>query len=82
MEQIQRHVAVGWFGCPLVEVDPEKLSGVPILRGTRLQADSVVENYDEDGSPIEEISENFDIPEAIIREVLAYAARQEPTIKL
>jgi uncharacterized protein (DUF433 family) len=61
-----------WSDCPLVEVDPYKLGGVPILKGTRMQADSIVENY-EGGSPIEEISYNFSIPEETIRLVLEYA---------
>lgn len=42
---------------------------------TRVQADSIVENY-ESGSPVEEIEENLDIP-ATIREVLAYAHKQQ-----
>ncbi len=55
-----------WSNCPLVERDPFKLGGVPILKGTRMQADSIVENY-EDGSPVEEISYNFSIPAETIR---------------
>ena len=69
-------VAVDWAECSLVEVNPLKVSGVPILKGTRVQADSIVENY-ESGSPAEEIAENFAIPEALIREVLAYAAQRQ-----
>jgi hypothetical protein len=38
-----------------------------------MPADGIVVNY-VDGSPVEETSENFDIPEKTIREVLAYAA--------
>jgi uncharacterized protein (DUF433 family) len=38
------------------------VSGAPILVGTRVPADGIVVNY-ADGSTIEEISENFDIPE-------------------
>ena len=64
-----------WGDCPLVEVVPGKVSGVPILKGTRVQADSIVENF-EDGSPVEEISENFAIPETTIRAVLAFAANK------
>ncbi len=81
MEQLQESVAIDWSDCPLVESDPEKLSGVPIVKDTRMQADSVVENF-EDGSPVEEIADNFDIPEEIVRELLAYAARQDPSIRL
>jgi uncharacterized protein (DUF433 family) len=75
MAQLQDKAALDWTDCPLVEVVPGKVSGVPILRGTRVQADSVVENF-ENGSPVEEISENFAIPEATVREVLAFAARK------
>jgi uncharacterized protein (DUF433 family) len=61
-----------WSGCDIVEVNPHKVSGVPIVKGTRVQADSIVENY-EGGSDVEEIAENFDIPETTIRELLAFA---------
>jgi hypothetical protein len=37
-----------------------------------VQADAIVENF-EVGSPIEEIAENFAIPESITREILAHA---------
>lgn len=64
---------IDWFHCSLVEVNPRKVSGAPILKGTRVQADAILENFD-DGSPIEEISENFAVPESTIRELLAFAA--------
>ena len=66
---------IDWTECPQVEVVPGKVSGVPILKGTRVQADSIVENY-EGGSPVEEISENFAISETTICEVLTFAARK------
>jgi uncharacterized protein (DUF433 family) len=46
------------------------------LKGTRVQADSILENY-EAGSPVEEISENFGIPQTMIREPLNFAAHQQ-----
>jgi len=61
-----------WSGCDLVEVNPRKVSGVPILKGTRVQADAIVENY-EGGSDVEEIAENFALPETVVRGVLAFA---------
>jgi len=68
---------VDWTDCPLVEVIPGKVSGVPLLKGTRLPADTILENY-EGGSPVAEICENFDMPEDTIREILSYAARKQP----
>jgi uncharacterized protein (DUF433 family) len=69
---------IDWSDCPLVERDPFKLGGVPNLVGTRMQADSIVENY-EGGSPVDEISYNFSIPEETIRAVLAYAQARQKT---
>lgn len=46
-----------------------------------MQADSIIQNYTS-GSPVEEIAENFEIPEKSIRDLLAYAARKNPALKL
>jgi uncharacterized protein (DUF433 family) len=67
---------IDWTNCPLVEINPRKVSGAPILKGTRVQADAIVENY-EDGSPVEEIAENFAISEALILELMAYATGKQ-----
>lgn len=62
-----------WSGCDLVEVIPGKVSGAPLIKGTRIPADAILSNF-EAGSPIEEIAENY--PSAsmeIIQKLLAYA---------
>ena len=68
--------AMDWSDCPLVKVVPGKVSGVPLLKGTRLPADTVLSNY-EAGSPVDEISDNFDVPEKTIRDLLSYAANKQ-----
>lgn len=65
-----------WTDCPLVEIVPGKVSGVPLLKGTRLPADTVLSNF-QSGSPVEEISDNFDLPETTIRDLLTYAADKQ-----
>jgi uncharacterized protein (DUF433 family) len=80
MENRAEDMLVDWSNCLIVEVNPRKVSGVPILKGTRVQADSIVENY-EGGSPVEEIADNFDIPEATIRAVLEYAASKRKQLQ-
>ena len=47
-----------WTGCELVEVVEEKLSGVPLVAGTRVPADVIVTNFLA-GSPVVEIAENY-----------------------
>jgi len=47
-----------WTGCDLVEVIPGKVSGVPLVVGTRIPADLVL-NYIDSGSPFEEILEDY-----------------------
>ncbi len=71
---------IDWTDYPLVERVPGKVSGVPILKGTRMPADAVLENYI-GGSPAEEIAENFEIPETSVRALLSYAAKRNPALK-
>ena len=73
MAHLPESSVMDWTDCPLVEVIPGKVSGVPILKGTRLPADTILENYD-GGSPVDEIADNFDISEQNIRDILNYAA--------
>ncbi len=63
-----------WTDCPLVEINPRKLSGVPVLKGTRMQADSILETY-QSGLGVDEIAEVSELPAYSVRARLAYAAR-------
>ncbi len=64
---------IDWTDCPLVERVADRMHGVPVVKGTRMPADGVVENYAAD-SPILEIAENFGLKESDIRTILTYAA--------
>lgn len=62
-----------WTGCELVEVIPGKVSGAPLVVGTRIPADVIVKNFSS-GSPVEEIEENYpSLPRKTITALLAYA---------
>lgn len=63
---------VDWSECPLVEVKSGLQSGPPVLRGTRMPVNAIVDNFDYGVSPAE-ISEQFELPEDCVRAVLAYA---------
>jgi uncharacterized protein (DUF433 family) len=69
--------ATFWSDCPAVEVVAERMHGVPVVKGTRMPADDVVENY-ETGSPVEEIADNFALDPKDIRTILKYAATHKP----
>jgi len=47
-----------WSGCELVEVIPGKVSGRPLVVGTRIPADLVLD-YIDSGSSLEEIAEDY-----------------------
>lgn len=71
---------VDWSDCELVEVIPGKVSGAPLLKGTRLPVEAITGNYDafrEEGfSPDEALAETLDCyPEAgleTIRAIVRY----------
>jgi uncharacterized protein (DUF433 family) len=47
-----------WTGCEFVERIPGKVSGQPMVRGTAILADSVLD-YSDEGVPLDEIIEDF-----------------------
>ena len=63
---------IDWSECPLVEVNPRVHSGAPVLRGTRMPVNAIVDNYDY-GVSVAEISEQFEVPQERIQAILAYA---------
>ena len=51
-------IAIDWMACELIEQVPGKVSGQPVVRGTRIFPDVIVNSYDL-GDSIEELSEGF-----------------------
>lgn len=49
---------IDWTGCELVERVPGKVSGQPIVRGTRIMPGAIVRSFDR-GESIEEIREDW-----------------------
>lgn len=69
-----------WSSCNIVEIVPGKVSGVPIIRGTRVPADVVLDNH-QSGESVEEIAYNFDLQPSDIQLVLAYAASHQSVLR-
>lgn len=80
MDQLLVSPVIDWQTCPLVEINPRKVSGTPVLRGTRMPADAIVENH-LDGLGADEIAEVFELPVDSVRELLTYAMQQHPAFK-
>ncbi len=69
---------MNWSECSEVEQIPGKPSGQPVVKGTRILADTIVEDY-ELGSRVEEIHENYpSLPVEKIRKLIAFAHSHQP----
>jgi uncharacterized protein (DUF433 family) len=69
-----------WTGCELVERVPGKVSGRPVVRGTRILPDAIVNSYDL-GESINDLHEGF--PSLSITQIeqlieFAHAQRSQP----
>ena len=63
---------IDWSECPLVEIKPEVQSGTPVLRGTRMPASAVIDNFDY-GLSVAEIAEQFEISPERVEAIVTYA---------
>ena len=71
---------IDWMACELIEQIPGKVSGRPIVRGTRIMPDGIVNSYDM-GDSIEEIREDWpSLSVAQIKRLIefAHAHRGQP----
>jgi uncharacterized protein (DUF433 family) len=75
------HNPIDWAKCKDVERDPARVSGAWVIKGTRVQADAIVENAMA-GCTAEEIAgpEIFpSIPLAVVQRVLRFAKLTLPS---
>jgi len=71
---------IDWLACELIEQIPGKVSGRPIVRGTRILPDAIVDSYDL-GETIQELCEGF--PSLSLDQIkrlieFAHAHREQP----
>jgi uncharacterized protein (DUF433 family) len=66
-----------WSNCPLVERDKDIQGGVPVVKGTRIPADTVVTDYELGATP-EETHESFPtLPVDTIKKIIAFARTKQ-----
>ena len=58
MANIDTDSAIDWTQCELIECVPGKVSGRPVVRGTRIMPEAIAGSYDL-GETIEELCEGF-----------------------
>jgi uncharacterized protein (DUF433 family) len=58
MAKLDTHASIDWTACELIEQIPGKVSGRPIVRGTRIMPEGIVNSYDM-GESIENIHEDW-----------------------
>ena len=62
-------ISIDWTECGMIETVPGKMSGAPVLRGTRVRPEDLLVNRDEG---IDWLVENFDIPADVILRLFAF----------
>jgi uncharacterized protein (DUF433 family) len=58
MAIVQTELEIDWNTCELIERVPGKVSGRPVVRGTRIMPDAIVGSYDL-GETIDELREGL-----------------------
>jgi uncharacterized protein (DUF433 family) len=80
MTRIGTDADIDWIACELIEQIPGKVSGRPIVRGTRIMPSPIVNSYDL-GDSVEEIHQGFpSLSVAQIKRLIefAHAQRAQP----
>jgi len=73
----QSESEIDWMACELIEAVPGKVSGKPVVRGTRIMPDAIANSY-ELGETIEELHEGFPtLTVAQIERLIEFARAQQ-----
>jgi uncharacterized protein (DUF433 family) len=76
MANIDTDSDIDWMACELIEQIPGKVSGRPIVRGTRILPDAIVDSYDL-GETVDELHEGFpSLSVAQIQRLIEFAHAQ------
>ncbi len=70
-----------WTGCDLVEVDPDKVGGQPVVKGTRVPAEVVLIDEDYGRTPEQTHASFPTLAVENIRALLVFAHSREPQMQ-
>ena len=75
MATTETEIAIDWTTCELIEQVPGKVSGRPVVRGTRILPDAIAGSFDL-GETLEELHEGFPtLTRAQIERLIEFAHR-------
>jgi uncharacterized protein (DUF433 family) len=82
MSKLDTDSDIDWMACELIEKIPGKVSGRPIVRGTRILPEAIVDSYDL-GETLDELREGF--PSLSLSQIkrlieFAHAQRGQPDL--
>jgi uncharacterized protein (DUF433 family) len=81
MANLETDVEIDWTACELIERVPGKVSGRPVVRGTRIMPDAIVGSYDL-GETIDELCEGFPtLSVSQIERLIEFAHNQRAQIR-
>ena len=82
MAKLDTHASIDWTACELIEQIPGKVSGRPIVRGTRIMPEGIVNSFDM-GDSIDDIHEDWpSLSITQIKRLIEFAhARREQTAR-
>ena len=85
MAKLHTDAGIDWMACELIEQIPGKVSGRPIVRGTRIMPDGIVNSYDM-GESIEDIQRGlafaFPRPDQASDRVCSRSSRATEPVKV
>jgi uncharacterized protein (DUF433 family) len=82
VESLDADTDIDWMQCELIEQVPGKVSGRPIVRGTRIMPDAIVDSFDL-GETIDELREGFpSLSLAQIERLIEFAHAQRGQLRL
>jgi len=75
---MSKSVETDWKDCDLVERIPGKMGGQPVIKGTRVRAQTIIKNF-EAGLSVEELEENWpELPRSTITELIDFYHSHTP----
>ena len=66
---------MNWRECAAVETVPGRMSGAPVIKGSRVRPDDLIVNRAEGEAWL---AENFELPIEMVREVQSFYDRHKP----